>query len=591
MRRKVKNMTIKRNLLILIFLLLLLPMLTALLVLTALFRKASEDGISQANRQMISVMASKLSTIEEVSNYATSFVITDSECLNALKTIYTSSDDYQVHLAKMALIGKMKNLEQTSLNSMGGSIAILTNSGELITSDALAKVPALYQQDEWYDKVLASSRVPYWDCNIATLFSKNSTDGIAMARTIDKYGNHVWGIVSVYLPNDIFWKNIKSNASLSGNIMILDQNGRTISTNITKGGPLPDQSILNGLNLTGLKADEIRSGPFSPGHYYLASRVGTNNQILLFIQQSNSAEDRQTKALLIAAIVIISVFSCVIAIWIADRISRPLRGLVSDIHHFGEGNLDTSASKYTFTEINELSASFNQASQKIVQLIDQVKQETQRRERAYYDALTAQIRPHFLVNTLNTIKWTAMLNGDKNTAEMLSQLGVLLTAVYDIGNETVTVEQEFSTLNAYVGIMQIRFGNTFRYSAVMQPGTENCEVPKFVLQPLVENAIIHGISDIQDGCIRVNSFISGDSLYLDVQDNGKGISEMARIRIKESARQGKHEKGKLAGIGLDNVDERIRLLFGQKYGLHIDDHCEEGCRVFLVFPIEKKEQT
>ena len=209
-----------------------------------------------------------------------------------------------------------------------------------------------------------------------------------------------------------------------------------------------------------------------------------------------------------------------------------------------------------------------------------VKQEEKRKSEL--DALQSQINPHFLYNTLDSIVW--MITGEryKDAVFMITQLASLFRISLSRGKTIIKVEDEIQHAQNYMNIQKIRYKNAFQVEFQIEPEILNCCTVKLVVQPLLENAIYYGMEYMDgEGLIIVRGYRKEEDVYLEVQDNGLGMPEEAAAQLlKENDR----ERKRGSGVGLVNVHNRIKLRFGQQYGLIIESHPDEGMLVRIHIP-------
>ena len=208
--------------------------------------------------------------------------------------------------------------------------------------------------------------------------------------------------------------------------------------------------------------------------------------------------------------------------------------------------------------------------------------EQNERRKSELDALQSQINPHFLYNALDSIIW--MIEGERNeeAAFMISQLAKLFRISLSKGRTVIPVRDELQHARSYMNIQKIRYKNTFSVEFQVDPSIENCCTVKLILQPLLENAINYGVSSMDDcGEILVTGRREEGMIVLAVEDNGLGMSaEEAALVLTDSNRV--HKKG--SGVGLVNVNNRIKILFGKEYGLTVESEPDEGTKVSIRIP-------
>jgi len=270
-----------------------------------------------------------------------------------------------------------------------------------------------------------------------------------------------------------------------------------------------------------------------------------------------------------------------ISILLSYRLTVPLKKLENRMKQVEKGDFDTRVPIDSVNEIGKLARTFNLMTGKIKQLMDQAVQEQENRRISELKALQAQIQPHFLYNTLDSIIWMAEMGKMKSVVEMTTALSKLLRASISKGEELVPIETELEHVRNYLKIQSIRYRNKFTYSIEVDPEILHCKILKIVLQPLVENAIYHGIRNMADtGHIRITGGRMDGDIVLKVIDDGQGMAPdmAAALPLGENTGNGRR------GMGVSNVNNRIRLNFGDRYGLEFASDLDEGTTVILTIP-------
>ena len=218
-------------------------------------------------------------------------------------------------------------------------------------------------------------------------------------------------------------------------------------------------------------------------------------------------------------------------------------------------------------EIGELYRSFGYMADNITGLFEKLEKEYQIKERYRFESLRAQINPHFLFNTLNSIRWMAIIRKQDNIVKSIDDLTDILQYSMNKGEETVTLKQEIDSLYTYMSIQNTRFGMNYQLMIDLDQTLMECEMIKFSMQPIVENCIIHGFRDLPDGQIVVTGRREGAILLIRVKNNGNPISHEAIKQFEQEKHIGSRNHKKVTGIGVTNVDEIIRVTYGEEYGL------------------------
>lgn len=231
------------------------------------------------------------------------------------------------------------------------------------------------------------------------------------------------------------------------------------------------------------------------------------------------------------------------------------------------------------SEISALSDSFGHMVVRIQELMEQVRQEEITLRKTELNALQAQINPHFLYNTLDSIAWMCEEDRTKEAVEMVNALARLFRISISRGHELITLEREVEHAKSYLKIQNYRYKNQFTYAFDVEESCLSYLCNKITLQPIIENAIYHGIDRMVDeGCIQICIEEEETAIRMTVTDNGVGMS-------KEQCEEILHrEAGDRTGIGIKNVNDRIRIYFGEEYGLHITSELDEGTCVEIRIP-------
>jgi two-component system sensor histidine kinase YesM len=226
-------------------------------------------------------------------------------------------------------------------------------------------------------------------------------------------------------------------------------------------------------------------------------------------------------------------------------------------------------------EIFSLTQTFNQMINDTNALVQQLKQEERQKEALKFEILLSQMNPHFILNTLNTIKWMIIRERNEDSAEMCVSLATLLENSLNLKVEVIHLKRELELVEAYLYIQQFRYKGQFEVVFQIEDGLNYALVPKLSLQPLVENAIEHGFHQANTkGRIVISAYNKGNSLFLEVEDTGAGLEHPERSSYKQNRK----------GIGIQNLRERLQLLFREQASLELIA-LEQGTRVLLELPL------
>ena len=268
---------------------------------------------------------------------------------------------------------------------------------------------------------------------------------------------------------------------------------------------------------------------------------------------------------------------------ISYTMTKPIKKLSAGMHSVMNGNFEMQIPNKRTDEIGELINSFNFMTDKVNTLIKEVYQEKIAQRNAELEALQTQINPHFLYNTLDSINWMLINKGEHDISEIIISLGNLMRYSINKKNSFVPLEEEFKYVLSYLRIQKNRLEERLNYEIQLEDSIKSFHVPKLILQPLVENAITHGIEPCnKGGTVRISARETQEFILIVVEDDGKGMDEDEQNKLKMI--QNLDES--YTSIGVRNVDRRIRLHFGDKYRLKIESTYGVGTKITIVIPKE-----
>jgi len=299
-----------------------------------------------------------------------------------------------------------------------------------------------------------------------------------------------------------------------------------------------------------------------------------------YMQETVSDSLRELTRILLLAAVVILVAALLLGVLLSRALTRPLRALASAMEQF-----ERHADDFTYQgvggarEVRMLSDSFGHMTGQIQQLVDTVRSEEVNLRKTELRALEAQINPHFLYNTLDSISWMCERGKNAEAVQMVNALARLFRISISRGREFIPIRSELQHAESYLQIQSYRYKNQFTYSFDVDEDCLDCLCNKITLQPFIENALYHGLNGlVDDGTILIRVKSRGDDVEFTVSDNGSGMSQEQISAILSK------ERSDSAGIGIKNVNDRLQIYFGSEYGIRIDSVPDEGTRVHIRMP-------
>lgn len=291
---------------------------------------------------------------------------------------------------------------------------------------------------------------------------------------------------------------------------------------------------------------------------------------------------RQTQWLFCIVMIIIVLLIMQLSRSISQYLNRPLGELVGAMERVGAGDFEVRTPVRREDEFNLLGTQFNEMVARIEELVQQVLAEQQHARQAELHALQYQIKPHFMYNTLNSIRFAAIMQGNEKIAEQLAAFIELLEASLNKTGDFISLWQEIELLQDYTSLQRYRYMDCFTFTYELAENTLDCLVPRFLLQPLVENAILHGMdAKRNDNIISVEARLIGGMLHIVASDNGKGMTEDERDMLLH---KNPDEKRQFNGIGVSNTVDRLRLFYGSNMRFELYTAPGEGTRYVIELP-------
>ena len=395
------------------------------------------------------------------------------------------------------------------------------------------------------------------------------------------------GYIVVNVRADHFKEAVRTAEGLKGTLFVVDRDGTTLYDSSGGETGKPFNGELYGID----SPDRAESNKNYVINMQTSDRTGyrfINVVSRDVIRQEAGSIRRSLYGILAACVALALIISFVSAQLFSRRINR----LVQKMRRVDLGDLNVTADVRSNDEIGYLEKSFNSMITRLdnhirTSYVYQLESKT-----AELKALQAQINPHFLFNTLESIRFNALEHQDPDTAKMIHLLGNLFRRSIQSADLFSELRQEIDYAGSFIELQKLRYADAFEFVTDVPPKLLNLGVPKFIIQPLVENAIKHGQKGVSSGgiiSITAREEPEG-TLVITVRDNGHGMDEETIRQVRERLGQPETEGDDHYSIGLSNVHQRIRILFGEPYGLTIESRPGAGTAVSIVMPARRKEE-
>lgn len=280
---------------------------------------------------------------------------------------------------------------------------------------------------------------------------------------------------------------------------------------------------------------------------------------------------------ILSAIIVLVIIFILVSFVFSNMITKPVQRLITAFNVVGNDFSKMNIPEEGSHEFRKLIYKFNSMNEKIQQLIEENYKAVIMKKEAEIKALNTQLDPHFMYNTLNIINLKLIKHGQDETSDLIMSLSTMLKYSLEAKRDLILLHKDLEYTKSYIHIMSTRFEDRFKVIYNIDPRLNEYYVPKFFLQPLVENALIHGFSDIDHpGILRISGWIADHERYFSVEDNGIGMSE---DKIEEIMKENS------SSIGINNVRQRIRILYGDEYGITIHSERSKGTTIIVRLPL------
>lgn len=586
------GMTIKK-ILIRICCLCIIPLVILQIVTSFIYQNRLEKQIEQASQQNLSQIANQMQNMI-TSLVATSNILCyDQDIIDVLASGAPETTIERFEKYK-TVQDKISTVSSSTLVPYNADIFVIGEDEEVYCINQVQAISsAIYKVYEQEKEAL--EEVGAYILWIAPVDSANKseidfTNSIAIAKTVNQsVTNDVLGVVVINLHLDKNLQKVFSTdiAGTGTEVLLLNQNDELVYSTQNTPTIFSDEAMNQMDGKSGSFTTNI-SGEKHMVDYQVLSR--TNWKLVQISPYSALMSDiiALRNGILLVNIILLTLL-IIADVVVSNRLADPLHELCVLMGQVQKGDFSVRMKERTGqSEISQISQSFNEMVGQTEELFCQLEHSYKVREDLRLAALRAQVNPHFLFNTLNSIKWMAMMNGDAKVGKMISSLGHLLQFTLASNSELVSVEREVACLKDYVEIQRMRFGEKFELVIEIPDELMSFQIPLFIFQPIVENSILHAFDDdCEAGVITIGADKTEESVQFFVSDNGKGM-DISQIRnpIDDEVRA----KGKFSRVGLKNVDERIKIIYGEEYGISIESVIGEGSTVYLSFPAIPREE-
>ena len=508
-------------------------------------------------------------------------VIATANYLNS-RTIEMTEDD---------LIDDLQNLylQAAEMSQDVVSIALFTADGTVFINGDDRTIDTSVSQELWFiaaerDKEIFHFSTPHPQI----IYTQTELEVITVTKAVKYYENNVIkdGVLMLDLNTEnLIGLALKTNLGENGHILIInDQSDYVYSSSDDCNASVCDSQII--VDELGFGGESVK---IEDDYMYVNVNTLKNTRwrIATFININGIYETRNLMNFVTSIIFVGSLLlSLMLSVFISKHISDPLTKLKNHMSKVEKGQL-TEVDITGQMEVVQLSKSFNKMIEEIKSLMDRLVTEQKEKRKSEFLALQTQINPHFLYNTLDSIVWLAENNQNNEVVEMVIALSRFFRISISRGKNVIPVKDELEHAKQYLHIQKIRYNRKFDYEFSIDPQVYRFTMVKLILQPIIENAIHHGISsEFETGKIKIAASIQDESLRFDIENNGYGITQETINEINRNMRN----EDRANSVGLRNVYQRLKLYYGDEADVVITSELDCMTNVTLILPLREDYQ-
>ncbi len=586
MKYHYKKMNIRQVIFLFLFFVTLVSVFIASLFLSNIARDIILEEAKKNRSEVLSLIGAN---VDNVIN----------EAVDILQNLYFDPDIVKIfeddELSDYITAKNNRQLAEVQVQHAGFSssiefyITVDANNGyvrSLISTDA-----ADYMPFDFWEEALVNNDAPYQFHSTEKYIDSVGNELLLFNLVRQMNNNYLWssnGLLVISIDESALYECYGNQILPQSEIVVLDQEGKIVSSN---GKDLIGMQYQQSHILAEADKQQVVNNTESivhGGHLYsFYSIPQTDWTIVDKVPLSTLLEPLNRLWLLFAIVMIISLFaSYTIAFYASKRISIPIQALCEVVKKIKNGNVAVEFDIDGVKEVEVLADGIRDMSENLLRLLQEKIMEERLKRKSEIKFLRAQINPHFIHNTLTSIRCMVIMGQTSEAEQMILSLNKLLRNIFQNSNEMSPLRDEIKILESYIEIQRIRYNNSFTMIFDVKDEVLDVDIPVLMLQPILENAIFHGVATNKtNGLIIIGGRIVGDDVVITIKDNGIGIDEEKLCMLNNNQLNNDTSSN---SIGIKNVNERMVLYYGKEYHLVFTSSLEDGTTALLRIPQNQK---
>ncbi|TPE69414.1 cache domain-containing sensor histidine kinase [Halalkalibacterium halodurans] len=540
------------------------------------------DTFTITNTKVLNQMKSRL----EAYSYAVVNTVNSMQTNGTIKRVLMEEQLNSIETAKLYYeMTKQMESVYTEVASYGANMIVIGKNSRLFNMN-YSNWPVTWEELQHHAVTTEALQSPNQLLIQST--SENGEPMIVAAKVLlERSTENRYGIVYISIRERQLREFYEGYTTEGNKILIVNDEGQIISSNDQTMIGVTDQALLHvsrEMSELGLEYTDVHV--FDKDYMILSEYLPTFNMYLInLVDKRMISENLLSKKEIYFIIIGIIVLSVFIIFILLRRMTKSLTNVVEQISNMAKYHFKRPLVASGGYETEQIANAFNDMLRELQEYVDLVVETEQKQRKAELKALQHQINPHFLYNTLTSVKFMVQQGDKEKAAETILALITLLQNALGHINETITVEQELTIIKKYVLINQARYGERIKVHYFVSPECLPYQMPKLVLQPFIENAFFHAFNKKKEGFIQVMAAVKDEKLLFEIVDNGDGM-DLEKVSLS-SRYHGKRQL--FHGIGVRNVHERIQLLYGKDYGVEMTSNIGNGTVVHVILPLLTNE--